>query len=805
MNRGNPYRLAWLSAFLLGWAGLSHGEVLFDEEWDAGGIDSSKWTVAGNNPEEFRMGLVDVGGGDRALLMGNAFLNWSTRIRSVEGWPRGENLRVTFKVWGDSSLPDFNQIFPGGGGFTGPWHDTSDTGQALWATIDEGVDGWWNRLSWEESGQSSGIQMDNPELEAVLHSAFAAATSKQTALHLRVWAGDDRGGRLEWSVDGINFSLARDSANRPLDTRGNLQGPSGIETGSASPLYLGFSPAQSAVLIDDIVVETGADTPPTPTPTATPEPIVDLPDDIRELTQHFDDPGAGLGQWIFVPESNVEQVNTTLHPGLAMIFEAGRGQDVKGVLNQPIPINHYALPWEFQLNVQQAFNVLTGRSTGQLNTAIGLNVALTFSDPSIWPEDRAQQPPNTHSFQLFNVHLGNFAEVGSGLPQLVDNPNIFRMQQDRTPETYFVYGRGDLGQGQPGSGPWDVPYIWIGDGAKYAGPAASQIYLRCKILNRSQIQISIKFDASHGWNTRTLNVGQFGQITGIWEIGPIISADRWIPDTLAPALAIPNTPSPVATPNPDFEYYVDYCVFRQSVPIPFEHFSDDFNVLGWMGQWQIQEENTLVETYSNPGYLTMTLLGSGLATGFGPVDAAPFDLNFYPPPWEKEVCFIAPDDTAPWNFYLALVARGSDFNNFVIFLPGVRNIPGVGHRFMSGLGGSSPFHPSFPGGVVPEEILASKPLYMLFQMVDRDHLRVGFRGDPDDPWFFSDVYDVRPAMPGGGIEWWQLGVWSTSTSVLGGGAGGPAYQKFMVDYVDYRFGLTEPESAIPAGRWEVLD
>ncbi len=582
--------------------------------------------------------------------------------------------------------------------------------------------------------------MDNPELDAVLHSAFAAATSKQTVLHLRVWAGDDRGGRLEWSVDGINFSLARDSANRPLDTRGNMQGPTGIETGSASPLYLGFSPAQSAVLIDDIVVETGTDTPLTPTP----EPIGDLPDDIRELTQHFDDPQAGLGRWIFVPESNVEQVSTTLHPGLAMIFEAGHGQDIKGMLNQPIPINHYALPWEFQLNVQQAFNVLTGRSTGQLNTAIGLNVALTFSDPSTWPEDRAQQPPDTHSFQLFNVHLGNFAEVGSGLPQLVDNPNIFRMQQDRTPETYFVHGRGDLGQGQPGSGPWDAPYIWIGDGAKYAGPAASQIYMRCKILNRSQIQISIKFDASHGWNTRTLNVGQFGQITGIWEIGPIISADRWIPDTLA-------------------------------------------------------------ETYSNPGYLTLTLLGSGLATGFGPVDAAPFDLDFYPPPWEKEVCFIAPDDTVPWNFYLALVAWGSNFNDFVIFLPGVQNIPGVRHRFMSGLGGSSPFHPSFPGGGNPEEILTSKPLYMLFQMVDRDHLRVGFRGALNAPWFFSDVFDVRPAMPGGRIQWWQLGVWSTSTSVLGGGTGGPAYQKFLVDYVDYRFGLTEAESAIPEGHWGVLD
>ena len=87
---------------------------------------------------------------------------------------------------------------------------------------------------------------------------------------------------------------------------------------------------------------------------------------------------------------------------------------------------------------------------------------------------------------------------------------------------------------------------------------------------------------------RTIDLGHIGKpITGIWEIGPIISCDRWIPDVLcrnlnlvrgwhspgdlksqvdaqgrysyewAPFYKAP-TPEP---PKPMYEYYVDYCVF----------------------------------------------------------------------------------------------------------------------------------------------------------------------------------------------------------------------------------------------------
>ncbi|HET6328052.1 MAG TPA: hypothetical protein VFG04_25440, partial [Planctomycetaceae bacterium] len=160
--------------------------------------------------------------------------------------------------------------------------------------------------------------------------------------------------------------------------------------------------------------------------------------DITALNQHFNDPGKSIAPWRIVPEHNIKEFSTAEHPGLATIYEAGRGQDIKGMLDKPIGIGDYRLPWEFQTSLVQSFNLLAGvGATTQVNSAIGLNVAVTFSDPSTWPSDRSQRPPKTREFQLLVVHLGCTGEAGVGLPQFSNEPH---------PETYLVWGRGDLGQ-----------------------------------------------------------------------------------------------------------------------------------------------------------------------------------------------------------------------------------------------------------------------------------------------------------------------------------------------------------------------
>ncbi len=520
--------------------------------------------------------------------------------------------------------------------------------------------------------------------------------------------------------------------------------------------------------------------------------------DISELDQHFNDPGKDIAPWIFVPRENIKEFSTEEHPGLATIYEAGAGQNIKGILRDPIKIDSYQLPWEFQTSLVQSFNLLAGvGARTQVNSAIGLNVALTFSEPSSWPKDRTKRPPKTHEYQLLVVHLGSTGEAGTGLPQYSSEPH---------PETYLVWGRGDLGP--TAMGDWRIPYVWIGDGAKYAGPASTQLYFRMVLLSPTQLAVGIKFDASHGWNMRTIDTSEFGPITGVWEIGPIISADRWIPDVLCrhlpqlkgphplflgeargenepPKMTAVRAPKP-EPPNPKYEYYVDYCVFFGSSPRPLEKFSDEFNTLGYLGRWQVQEQCTLMDTHSHPGYLMLKLLGPGLGTGFGAAGGSSLKLSDYPPPWEIETSFIAPDDSIPWNYWMNFIVLDADGRNVGMWTPGVEN-DAKAKRLRPYSGAT--FKLRFPCDV-PQSILAHKPLGMLIQCIDDEHVRLAFRGNPDDPWFFSDTYDVKSDL-GVRIGAFGMHCWSTTTGrMYGAPAGSPMYQKFLIDYVRYRYGLT---------------
>jgi len=517
---------------------------------------------------------------------------------------------------------------------------------------------------------------------------------------------------------------------------------------------------------------------------------------ISRLNQHFNDATKSISPWQFVPKENIKEFSTARHPGLATIFEAGEGSDVKGLLDEPIGIDDYRLPWEFQTSLVQSFNATAGVGVKtQVNTAIGMNVAVTFSDPSEWPEDRSQRPPETHEFQLLVVHLGSTGEAGTGLPQFSTEPH---------PETYLVWGRGDLGYTVMGD--WGVPYVWIGDGAKYGGPASPQLFFRCVVQSPTHLSVGIKFDASHGWNMRSIDCSQFGKITGIWEIGPIISADRWIPDVLCRQLPQRKGPHPLfigdaanmtdrmanvhapdpEPPNPDYEYYVDYCVFFDAPPRAFGSLSDDFNIVGYLGKWQVQEQCTLMDTHSHPGYLMLKLFGPGLGTGFGVAGGSQLDLKNYPPPWEIEVCFIAPDDSIPWNFFMNFILIDKEGRQRGGWTPGVQNHPQTGRHTLFR---KSSLPITFEEEL-PESIMAHKPLRMLIQCIDDRHVRLGFRGDPDEPWVLSRACDVGQVL-GTGIGMFGMHNWSTVTGhKYRAPPGGPMYQKTLVDYIHYRYGLT---------------
>src|ERR1051326_5903616 len=109
--------------------------------------------------------------------------------------------------------------------------------------------------------------------------------------------------------------------------------------------------------------------------------------DIRKLTQHFISEREDTSPWIFTPRENVKSVSTSEHPGFVTIWHGDKGQDVKGLLAHPIRIDDFPVPWEFHLGFGQ---LQSSEQPRQSCYGMGLNLALTFSDPSTWPSDRNQ-------------------------------------------------------------------------------------------------------------------------------------------------------------------------------------------------------------------------------------------------------------------------------------------------------------------------------------------------------------------------------------------------------------------------------
>ncbi len=193
-----------------------------------------------------------------------------------------------------------------------------------------------------------------------------------------------------------------------------------------------------------------------------------------------------------------------------------------------------------------------------------------------------------------------------------------------------------------------------------------------------------------------------------------------------------------------------------------------------------------MDTHSYPGYLMLKLLGPGLGTGFGPAGGSSLKLSDYPPPWEIETRLIAPDDSIPWNYWMNFIVIDKQGRQRGMWTPGIENDP------------KRKRHRPYPGATfkltfdheVPESVLAHKPLDLLIQCLDASHVRLGFRATSHDRWHLSRVFDTKKEL---GFETGEFGMhcWSTTTGrMYGAGPGGPMYQKFLIDYVHYRYGVS---------------
>lgn len=752
--------------------------VLFSENWDTGTI-GTQWTTFGS------VSLQDISGNGTDYAIQTSSNSWENYFYSTRSFNRGGNIVANFRAWWSG-----NSV---GAAINGPWHYARTSGSPAHpeAIVSVWLGAFGTMNFYDRGWPTAGSYQD---LSPSYITAWSGANSKDNSLLIRVLLGDERGGRIEWSGDnGSTWNLE-------YDTRGD---PTAF---SHQQVWLKWGSLNDTVLIDDIVVESEDGIAATPTPRLTPQPTPVL-NDIRIFSQHFTDTDGDVSPWMFVPESNIGSISSDERPGYAVIRTDATGQDVKGILPEPIRISDFPPPWEFHLGFAQARS--SEMPFQKTNYAIGLNLAVTFSDPSTWPQDRNQLPPNTRTFQLFVTHLK--------VPQIVPSQlNYF----DTAPDVYAVYGRGDLAPSINGN--WKIPYIPTSVD-RQGGPASFLLDFRVKLAGPTSLEIGFyggHTGAPHpGWTNKNLNLSQFGNITGIWEIGPIISQDRWIPDTLAPALGIPSSP-PILPPDPSYPQMVDYAVFFGAGVNNIEHMSDHFDVPGYQDKWW-HEGSAYVETWSNPGFLTVTLNPASLDgwamcqtnIGHNVIDLSQYDPF---PGYEVEVCVITPDDAIPWNIFMSSIAIWDQDGNSVAanWSPGVQNIPGVGHVIMNTYSGPfpPPDHPTMNvrfAEPVPESILAHKPLYILFQIMDDSHIRFGFKAEKNDPWLFSIPIDTTAAFGRIGriqgtpcinsIHTFPTN--ATQGPVFGYGTGNhPGFVQFLFDYVEFRFGLSEnPEPSGAAG------
>jgi hypothetical protein len=531
------------------------------------------------------------------------------------------------------------------------------------------------------------------------------------------------------------------------------------------------------------------------------------PKDISKFSSVSLQPGK-IGAWKFYPSKGYH-ISTEQHPGLLTIRNIGGAEeDLKGTIGQPLPLSDYPPQWEFEVNMIRSQASKRGFMSPDDRggcDAIGLNVALTFSEPSTWPKDNTQKPKKTYSFQLYSVHLLS-PEMGSHEGK------------------FMVWGDGELGRlgkvtGGDGvafpkdkiMGDWCIPTYDVGDGQQAEGPSSTDTYFCFRLLSSTRVLFGVRFSQTHPWFTRELDVSDLGEITGVWEIGPIISGSSWIP-THWPGFK---------RPLDRVETYIGFCDFRYCCALPegisIEHFSKDFDVPGNMGGgYQTEFYGLLTETWSHPGYLTWTLRGGYNATGvetvvdYGSQVIALSDKArkrdredshyriYFKQPWEVELCFIAPDDSIPWNLFMDWYVFDSNDKQVVSWLPGIANIPGQGHSvgslisesYQSGdkinrgrvkkMCAGGDFGPQFTERV-PESVLAHKPLYLLFRVIDSRHLQMGVKADSKDKWILTPVWKCP-------YEIASLG--DSCISTFTGIDGAPAYQQFLIDYWHCREGVS---------------
>jgi hypothetical protein len=805
MTRKNIPLLLLISVGLL-FCRNPQAAVHFYEDFNSGKLDPARWIGGENNDSTSLCRVIDIDPfrprTDYAFQVGDSHQQnrpSPVYLRSVRGFPRGNNLRVEFTTWGDRthfiSHGNPSYIYPVFSGLSGPWHSTNNSRVHIGDDLVGGIMGSWTgsiptdsgpavSMSWWEgyrkpmSGTILGRSMNDlswspPAKLSYWWNALAWSMPKNYhrlskenhAIRWRIWLGNQSGMFVEFKSFKADDPKRNQwqpmtdwKTEQPIDTRVPGAGKPGQGDDSRF-VYLGFASDVGIVCIDDLVVMNDSGSPlATPEPTPEPTPMPELVEDLRSYSSFFETDSTK--PWQFLPAGKGHVISTSEFPGLLTIRNMDSKDEIKGILPHILPLAALPPRWEFETDVVHSFWTKTVGK--ECNAAIGLNVALTFSNPLAWPEDRNQMPPDTHVFRLYIVHLGT------------------RWAHVNVPERFYVWGDGGSRGNQGFNGDWKIPTYNVGDGQHDGGPANTHAYLLFRQNSPTRVTFGVRFDQSHAYIMRSLDFTPLGPITGIWQIGPVVAGSDWV-----------TSQFPGVKPVLDeTEYHVGFCAFRYMSPFPsLQYMSNEFNHPGYIGAYQSEYHGHDAETWSHPGYLTATLDGVNNYAGGSSSYGAPLDFVNFPPPWEIETGFIPPDDSAPWDYHMNFAVKDVSGLTRNHWMAGIQNTPGKG-RWAGPVGvGWNPagpgrvldyhrnahYGPTFPGGV-PDEILNARQLYLLIRVLDTRHLQMGVKAAEEAPWFMSPVWESP----------FEIGSLGEHAFSYYAGLGSPAYKQILMDYWRYR-------------------
>jgi predicted phosphodiesterase len=228
---------------------LGPGTQLFGDDWSATEIDPAKWNFDGD------VSVVRLADGSAALKIGYIPSGWSNTIMSRQRFARGGNLRVTYRLWGEGiQAGGTDGLVQGPGSCVyGPWHD-SFFELASYFTLEAGLSQGGQDFSITENRNFRQGRL--PDNEAFTR-ALAAATTRESALTIRVVLGNASGALFQWKLPQGNWNTSHDT--RESKQPGSRMSRNVIyreAIGHAPHARIGFATNHYAAYIADLTVET---------------------------------------------------------------------------------------------------------------------------------------------------------------------------------------------------------------------------------------------------------------------------------------------------------------------------------------------------------------------------------------------------------------------------------------------------------------------------------------------------------------------------------------------------------------------